>query len=68
MFELVAYQLGGWIDTLDLDSLAGPSIVIDEDQNDDRLDAFEEAVKLSAELYDDDDDGAIDAGDDLLAQ
>lgn len=63
---LVAYELGGWIEALGLDTLAGPSIVIDEDQNADRLDAFEEAVKRSAELYDDD-DGELDPDDDLIA-
>ena len=65
---LVAYELGGWIAALDLDSLAGPSIVIDDEQNDDRLDAFESAVEASAELYDDrDDDGALGPDDDLVA-
>jgi hypothetical protein len=65
---LVAYELGSWIVALDLDSLGGPSIVIDEAQNTDRLEAFEAAVKISAELYDDrDEDGALGPSDELIA-
>ena len=56
----VAYELASWVDALGLDTLATP-IVVDDDQNADRLQPFEDAVKTSIRLLrDDDEDGVLD--------
>jgi hypothetical protein len=57
----LAYDVAPWMTALALGSLPGGSpIVVDEDQNADRLDAFEDAVKASGRLFrDGDDDGAL---------
>jgi hypothetical protein len=56
----LAYELRAWMAALDLGSLPGPSIVVSDDQNEDRLDAFEAAVKQSARLFRDrDEDGDL---------
>lgn len=60
---ILAYELSSWIDAAGLDTVAGDPIVISADENADRLDAFEEAVKESARLFRDRDrDGQL--GDD----
>jgi len=57
---LLSFEIGSWVEALTLDGLTGPAI-IDEEQNQDRLERFEEAVKRSARLLrDDDDDGEVD--------
>jgi hypothetical protein len=58
---LLAYEVGSWVQALDLDSLGVGPIVIDEDNNSDRLEPFEDAVKDSMRLFrDGDGDGDLD--------
>lgn len=69
----LAYELDAWMSALDLASIPGASVVVSKDENKDRLDAFELAVKQSARLFrDQDDDGALSPAestpDEVLAQ
>lgn len=57
---LLGYELSSWITALDLDGLSADPIVISDDENKDRLDNFEDAVKASARLFrDDNGDGKL---------
>lgn len=59
----LSYELSSWIDAAALDGLDGNPIVIDKDNNQDRLEAFEEAVKESSQLFEDrDGDGELGEG------
>jgi hypothetical protein len=50
----LAYDIGPWMTALDLDTLpGGATIEIDDEQNQDRLSAFEAAVEDSARLLTD---------------
>jgi hypothetical protein len=51
----VAFQIGAWMTALDLPSLMGDPILVDEDNNQDNLAAFEDAVEDSADLFRDQD-------------
>lgn len=69
----LAYELDAWMSALDLASIPGASVVVSKDENKDRLDAFELAVKQSARLFrDQNDDGALSPAestpDEVLAQ
>lgn len=58
----IAFEIGRWVDALDLATLGPDPIVVDEDDNPDRLAAFDDAVKDSIRLLrDGDEDGEIDA-------
>lgn len=48
---LLGYELTSWVVALDLDGLADDPILVSDDENSSRLDAFEEAVKQSARLF-----------------
>lgn len=67
----IAFEIGSWVDALGLDSLGVGPIVVDENENGDRLSDFEDAVKDSIRLLrDGDEDGELDpdeveAGDEL---
>lgn len=57
---LLSFELSTWVEALALDGLTGP-VLINEDENQDRLERFEEAVKRSARLLRDvDGDGDVD--------
>lgn len=57
---VLGYEVGSWIAALDLGGLSGPTILIDKNGDTVRLEAFEAAVKDSAELFKDEDgDGAL---------
>lgn len=57
----LAYEITPWITALDLSSLKGPSIEVNDQVNKDRLDAFESALKQSARLFrDENGDGKLD--------
>lgn len=65
----LAHDVGPWIGALALDSLAGSPVVVDKESNADRLAAFEEAVKLSARLFRDQDaDGDLSSGEHASGQ
>lgn len=58
----IAYEVGSWITALDLAPLGPGPIVVNKDQNSDRLEAFDDAVKSSARLFRDaNDDGSLGA-------
>jgi hypothetical protein len=59
----LGYEVSSWIDAAALDELDGNPIVVDKDNNPDRLEAFEEAVKASSRLFGDG-DGDGELGDD----
>lgn len=60
---IIGFELSSMVASLDLGTLTGPSIVIDEATNTDRLDAFNEALKTSPRLFvDEDEDGDLSSG------
>lgn len=69
---ILAFDVGKWLEGVELDT-AEPNdegvIRIDDDNDDDRLERFEENVEAALELFRDrDEDGALDPDDDPLAQ
>lgn len=59
---ILGFEIGSWMDALDLGTLAGNPIVVSPDVNKDRLDALHEVVKTSERLFkDQDDDGKLSA-------
>jgi hypothetical protein len=58
---ILGFELARWVEALDLDTLPGTAIVVNHDQNQDRLSAFEDAVTASMDLFKDED------GDDQLS-
>ena len=64
----LAYDIGTWIEAVDLDEFETDTIIIDEQTNDDSLEDFEEAVAASARLFHDaDENGVLDASEQLTA-
>lgn len=60
---IVGVEIARAIDELDLDTLSGNPIEIDDTSNVDRLQAFEEAVKTATSLFrDENDDGDLSPG------
>ncbi len=62
---VVAFDVSAWLAGVDLDSAAveGGEIVIDDDRNEELLDAFDEAVEAALSLHrDDDGDGRVGDG------
>lgn len=56
----LAFAIGASMNALDLDTLGPAPITIDDDENSDRLAAFEDAMKDAARLFrDDDGDGLL---------
>jgi len=59
---LLAYELGAWMEALDLDNLMGDPVLVTKDENSGNVSDFEDAVKKSVKLVrDGDDDGVLDA-------
>jgi hypothetical protein len=58
---VLAFEIGSWVASLDLDTLGPGDIAINSSDNQDRLNDFEDAVKRSAKLFrDGDKDGELD--------
>jgi hypothetical protein len=59
----VAFEIGSWFQALNLTSATGDPILVDDDNNTALLDAFEDAVEESADLFRDQDaDDHLDSG------